>query len=535
MAASGDYRSDGLFEVPMKDPRWDIKPLPNLLDAEASYRRCRELQRVGVEVIAVAEPPVARLDRLARSLISRSQMAGSEAIEPLVQAVKSVRWKALTTPVPFEQSATVQNAIELVHAELNGMRGTLAERSEGLVQELDKCLKELTSYQPAIGQVLKRSLAEVGSMNPAVLLPNFGAKAETKAWFALLGIEAPVVSHGDLRAAADDAELVYAIGPPRFFNWSLFSSGITDELIFIVASWFRDWELPASHFLDVAEEPVSISCRVQFEGGTPDGEDEDREVHPRDKRFLPQPIWEIKDPVTRERQPGEVIARRVLLAGERAIWLDNGDRIRCLDPILPEGERVFYVPVPSVGVGTILVLREGVTLHGVPLEMAVSALEAEGIDARGTQIHWKHALSESLRAHGESHVQAELQKLGVIAYSQVRSWVESTLTRPSRDSDFLNLLSFLGLSDSHCFNNATRLRSQASIETVAVRERLETAVALGDLEQLQRSGYVAFDIAEDGFRGIIATRVLAISETEHLVPRNELRRLQEDRNSLWLA
>jgi len=67
-----------------------------------------------------------------------------------------------------------------------------------------------------------------------------------------------------------------------------------------------------------------------------------------------------------------------------------------------------------------------------------------------------------------------------------------------------------------------------------LREQLETAVSAADLSVLERDGYLSLDVKADGFRGVLATRVLAISPFMAIVPRHDVRVPFTDRSGQWL-
>src|SRR5690606_16339745 len=103
---------------------------------------------------------------------------------------------------------------------------------------------------------------------------------------------------------------------------------IAKDVRFLVPAWFGDRSIPRSAIAAYAEGAIEIEARVITEGDTgepgpelPDavqGEDEDEES------LLPQPVWDNLRDADREPTSEEVAARKVLLSGDLAMWLDDG-------------------------------------------------------------------------------------------------------------------------------------------------------------------------------------------------------------------
>jgi len=72
---------------------------------------------------------------------------------------------------------------------------------------------------------------------------------------------------------------------------------------------------------------------------------------------------------------------------------------------------------------------------------------------------------------------------------------------------------------------------QASAE---IGRQLEKAVSAADLTELESTGHLSLDVPTEGFRGILATRVVAISPYSEIVSRHDARVPFEDRSGQWL-
>ena len=67
-----------------------------------------------------------------------------------------------------------------------------------------------------------------------------------------------------------------------------------------------------------------------------------------------------------------------------------------------------------------------------------------------------------------------------------------------------------------------------------MRETLEQAVEDTDLTGLERDGRLDLRIRVEGFRDLVAARVLAVSPHAQVIPRRQARVLFNDRSARWL-
>ena len=225
---------------------------------------------------------------------------------------------------------------------------------------------------------------------------------------------------------------------------------------------------------------------------------------------------------------------KVLLSGNHAIWLDDGQRIRSLDPAQPAGERVTYIQVDAVRAGTYLLLRQGETEHGALYREALSLFGRQAGAISGTQHAWKNRLRQRLAELGHRDVVSQLEAKGVRTAERARAWTDLHLIRPNSDHDYKYLLEWLDIPLQPTFGHATKLRKRLYQASANIREELETAISATDLSDLEPTGHLGLEVQTEGVRGILAARVLAISPYSEIVPRHEARVLFEDRSGRWL-
>lgn len=495
------------------------------------YAATASLLRAGVEIISVGDPPGAAFDQAVRRLIAETREEDLGPWEELLGASKAVRWRRLTQPQPSHQNDALIQGCEEVARQILRLRGSVA--GESVLDALALAADAMVKVDSPVGALVTRSVSEVGAGNCVVVVARRAAREGVERWLGNLRVR--VFLPSDLETALGDVDLVYAIGPPRFFPTSMVTAPLAGELTFITPAWFTDLSLPRSALAPYAEKAVIVRSRMSREGDpdVPVLEDPST-ADVGEEEMEPAPIW------TRTRRPDrhvgvtEVEARKVLLTGDLALWLDDGDRIRAVDPRQPAGERVVYVDVEEVAAGTYLLVRTGTTERGALYEAALALLGPFASAADESQVAWKLHLAEQLSALGYNRVVRALNAAGVRAADRARAWTDPNLIRPHSDADFEGVLAWLGIASEPTVTHANRLRRALYQASADIREELENAVSRADLDALERSGSLGLEIETTGFRGILATRVLAVSPTTQIVQRRDARVPFPDGDARWL-
>lgn len=444
-------------------------------------------------------------------------------------AVSSLRWSMIKYPLPVASNAALNIRIERVNREIHLLQGAVADN--GLLVELADATKTIGQSDSPLGKLLLNSVEEVGHPACVVVVANKSAQFAFREWF---GDKSPrIMTPGELRHCKSDVEQVYVVGPPRFYPSSLVTAPVTGSISFIMPAWYGDRSIASSPISLYADGAIRISGRFFTEGDTSDPET--KEFSPiLEEDFRPQPKWSATAPPAREPEADEVLARKALLSGNLATWLDEGSRIRALDPEQPAGERVVYTEVSEVQMGTYLLLRQGATERGSLYRAAVGLLGIEGPAIEESQKGWKEKLARQLQRFSYQQTVNELRTRGVKAADRARAWTDPSLVRPNGDEDFKSLLTWLDIPVQPTFDNATKLRRSHHKASSEMREQLEIAVSEADLSDLERDGHWFLESQNEGIRGITAARVLAISPYQEVMSRQETRILFEDRSGRWL-
>jgi hypothetical protein len=507
------------------------------------YEAVDRLLRDGAEIVAVADPPGARYNAALRRLLFAARDEPG-VWDDLIRPAKALRWRRVT----HLQSTACQDAVAGVVRQAGRLYGAVADK-----EVLDELLAAARTVADVETPVADAFLGIIGQVDPAACVL---VAASRPAQASLLSVWGPfgvrVLTAADLAREETCAQRAYAVGPPRFFGLSLVTAPAAFSVSFLIPSWVRDRTIPVSvlsGYLDEHGGTMRIASRI-----TADPADNDPAPAPVPAEsaedaaiseffsetaddLLPQPFW--AEPKYAHREPGsdEVAARKVLLSGSWAIWLDDadGERIRTVDPAAPGGERVIYVDVRSVQPGTYLLLRQGASEHDALREVANRLLGAQALAIDGTQRAWKEKLARRLAERGRARVEEELRRHGVRAASRAPAWAGPALIRPSSEDDFRLLLHWLGIADADlAIANATRLRRAHHRAGSDIREKLEKAVEAADLAALERDGHLRLGISADGFRTMTAARVLAISPHTEIVSHHHARVLFRDGGALWL-
>lgn len=485
----------------------------------------------GVELLAVADRPGAYLDAVIKEVTELLRQDGDALWGDLLAAARQLRWRLVTEPLPTPVNPDQREMAAALTRRATQLKPLVGTDAAAVLDRLADAASTVQTADSPVGDVLLRCLREVGFESCVVMTVSSRSAAAMTRWFTDFGLEVPI-ARAALRDGFDVVEHAYAVGSPRLFPPSTVTSPRARGLTFLFPSWESNRSLPRSPLAADAEGAIRPCSRIFLEGTEPvlmapkpDVADD----------LVPAPVWPIHSAPTRPPRDDEVMARRVLLSGGLAIYLEvGGDHIRALDPAQPVGARVTYCNVSAVGRGIYLVLREGATERATLYARAVELLGERGSIAEASQRQWKDALKRQLNRVGRSNVVAALREAGVRRDEQAAVWTQPTVARPQDDHDFELLLRWLGLPIQPSFELATTLRRARSQASTDVREALEDALSATSMTELEARGLQRLDLELPGFSGIIATRVLAVSPTAKLISRSDVRIPEPDRSARWL-
>ena len=506
----------------------------NRIDAlNQRYATSASLVQNGVELIAVGDRAGARFNLAVRNLIAAVRADGPGPWDNLAGVAKALRWHLITQPQPVVLNPGLEKLAAEVTRQTHRLRGALADQN--LLAEIAASATALASRdrESVVGMALLQTCLEAGADTCVVIAASKPAQLGLAPWLGKHGIT--VMTAGELERDHQSREQAYVVGPPRFYRASLTTAPVTEEVSFVLPAWFGDQNIPCSAIASHAEGAIRIHARVFTMGDAPEPEPGVfAEVEDEEDAYLPQPVWGKQNPEDREPTSEEVRASKILLSGNLAMWLDDGERIRSLDPWQPAGERVTYTDVAAVREGTYLLLRQGKTERGALHQAALAGLGPRAKAVANTQEKWKQLLTQRLQQHGYRQVEKDLRGAGIKTADRARAWTDPNLVRPKSDRDFELLLKWLGITIQPTFGHASLFRKMLYQASAEIGRQLEAAVSAADLTELENTGHISLDVRAEGLRGILATRVLAVSPFMQIISRHVARVPYEDPGGQWL-
>lgn len=483
-----------------------------------------------VELHLVADSAGAHLDLAVRRLTAQLKDEDPHPWAELLAVARHLRWRLATNPVPPQLRAGGEEALRSLRTLSQRRRLAADEQTQLLLIDLEERAETACVRVRPTSDSLLESLADLNYSSCVVVAASGRTRIDMLLWFEHLRINVPVIN-ATFRDLGDVVEQAYLIGWPSIFGSSSITAPRANALAFIMPSWVRDHGLPRSALADHAVGAVIPAVKAYQIGSEPVLDP--MPPTPGD-RLVPGPVWSGTQR-TRRLLEDETLARKILLGGGYSIMLDeDGEHIRGLFPERPAGHRVELRDVSAVTVGSHLVLREGVTQSAMLYEWAIELLGNKAAKVVGAQKQWKQALSERVERLGSRAVVRALRTIGVRRADRVTNWTSITMVRPQDDRDFELLLEWLGFSRQPYFDLSEELRSARSRASHDVRELLEEAVSSADLGELERDGILRFELDIPGFKGIIASRVLAVSPHLEPVHRRDLRLPKQDWEAQWL-
>lgn len=505
------------------------------------YAASASLVRDGVEIVVVNDPDGGRFNATVWELL-RVSREDPALWEDLLPPVKAFRSRLLTQPQAIQPNPAIAEASGEIAKQTRILRG--AVDSADLLNRLERAAEKIREASSPLAEALLDVLEQGTVAERVVVATSRKAQAALVDWLGEWDIPGVrVFTHGELDDVEADVDRICVVGPPRFFKSSLVTAPIAGRMCFLVPSWFRDRSVPHSPFAPYAEGAIEVRAQIRRVGvaqGTEDPEPT-AETGPEEDLLPPsllpamQPTTWFEIPRAGKKPPrGEVVAHKLSLSGDLAMWLDDGERIRILDPSRPSGDRVVSKAVQEVRLGTVLLLRKGQSDQEMLRATAYNLLGDRAAAVRETQEHWKQRLTDLLLQKGEQQVEYDLTILGAEHAGRVWAWTESHLIRPRSDTDFRALLKRLNITVEPSFGNADLLRQATAQAGADIRASLERAINTADLSALDRDGHLTLDKSAPGFRSMVATQVISISPNAAFKPRSKVRVPFEDRSAQWL-
>jgi len=489
----------------------------------------------GVELAVVADSAGRLVDKALRGIIRMTRDDQGGRLEEILPPARAFRYRLLTHIQPLEYQSSLRDLADFIVAEATPLSLAVGPEAAELLRALSAAVNLVAASDPVVGQILLDSITEFGNPHGCVVVAANGpAAAGIGEWLGALGVR--VVQPGELMRTEVLIEQAYFAGPPWYFPLAVASAPVSEAQSYFMPDWFTDRNFGPSPFAEHGENVVRVVGRIFPVGDDSQVESEGADVAEVNEQDLePQPVWKGAKEPDRPPSPDEVLARRVLLGGGYAILLDDdGDRIRAVDITKPDAVTITFVALDSIVPGTCLLLRDGESEPEVTYKAALELLGEGAEEVVASQQRWKTELESRLDHFGPAKVVADLANKGVKTLDRVTAWTDETLTRPQSEFDFLELLKYLGVPVQETYDRAEILRKARIAARNEFADKLEQAVAEAEIADLERNGFVRLQAQSEGFSDVIATKVLAISPVNEIVPRHDVRVIFSEPGALWL-
>lgn len=233
------------------------------------------------------------------------------------------------------------------------------------------------------------------------------------------------------------------------------------------------------------------------------------------------------------------------LEGGLLVFLDTAEKSKVLI-IDPDGDtsaratgksaRLRRIPATYVEPGTYILLRTGGGGDYI-VPLADRSLGKNAPYIRSCQQHWKELLRKETSSKGLFAVSVALLDLGSIRAEEtnLRNWMSSRNIRPDDERDFAAIMKLIGLGQKieEYWRNARALTNAHLRAGAYIRRMLLKEVATADLDELERTGRMVFELPGNDAGSMTAFRVLSVSHKKYKIPVSQLDDPFEGEDDLW--
>lgn len=242
----------------------------------------------------------------------------------------------------------------------------------------------------------------------------------------------------------------------------------------------------------------------------------------------------------------EIEARLFLLESGSAVFVDAAENAKTLVIDLESGEdeqetgqrtsRVKRIPVSSIEPGMFILLRtSGGGDYLGPLADKILGDQMSLIKA--SQEQWKGLLREKVHERNAFEISVALLDLGSnrAEETNLRNWMSSQKIKPHDKNDFAAIMKLVDLEDKtdEYWRNAKALHSAHMKAGFHIRKLLLKKVASTDLDELERTGKMDFELRESGAGSLTAYRIIALSQKNYVIPVSYVGNTIESDAGLW--
>jgi hypothetical protein len=224
-----------------------------------------------------------------------------------------------------------------------------------------------------------------------------------------------------------------------------------------------------------------------------------------------------------------ISCRAYLLAGNNVVFLPIKEgAIDSIHMEASKGNRVQRMPISSIGIGSVILLRVGKSDSDSIFEMANAIGGSEGAAYRKLQMEWKDALKLRISSLGSQLVIKQLKDLG-IKNPWIGEWKSfKNNIRPESDDYFRKLLQYLAIKPEETISAMNALRRLHLMAAMRLRKMLEEKFENADMQTIRTQGFLIEDLGESPEIAKLGAFVcLSIGDDVFEVPESAVKQLQK--------
>jgi hypothetical protein len=505
-------------------------------------------------------------DGVSRFLRQLGQDATDEYWAPVIRRLRRVRWELATTPLPsnhpafsLSESATFVSRslracdrIYPAHADAGrSLSDRLTELAASEGNPLGLAITQLLSHPAdhlgdvaafAIRQLSPRP--EAGLVKPpfatatAVVLRHSRHAGAVKDHLRAAGFPVTVLTASQL-AQPNVYGRAVLVGAVAWYPSFAVTAPRALRIHVVQYGWIRDRTEDRSIFSGSESRPPALPPLElppgTESGGTETGYDADEVLPPTDWSAIGARARPPEESALA--QPELVSAYLLLLASDQAVFLEAEEGSRAYVVELGGEKELRQVSTRSIDPGTYLVIREGGEGDYIPA-IADSLLGANAQELRAAQRRWKSRLQELIDCRGLDHVLGCLKEEGAVRATDmnVRRWASDASIRTQDYRDFHAIMRVVGLDgEAEQLWQKMALIDRAHLRAgQRVRALLESEILTADTRELERRGWMDYDVPEiEGEGALRVARVADRAPETVLVPTRTTRHAFPVDRDLW--
>jgi hypothetical protein len=216
------------------------------------------------------------------------------------------------------------------------------------------------------------------------------------------------------------------------------------------------------------------------------------------------------------------------LGGNNVVFLPRKEgAIDSLDLHADRGNRVQRMPIDSIGVGSVILLRVGKSDSESIVEMANAIGGVEALGYRRLQKKWKELLRQRISTLGAQSVIDQLKALG-ISNPWIREWKSINNIRPENDEYFRILLNYLAVEPEETINAMNALRRLHLMAAMRLRKLLKEKFEQADLEVIYKEGFLIEDFGDSPEIAKLGAFVCrSVGDEEFDIPESAVKQIQK--------